>query len=137
MANALAHKHNLTKAEFCICAALHYANLSHDIELINIVKTKRQSIKMDLKAYKESKERDLKMKSDRNTSNNLDKVDNSVHVDTSDNLDNLDNSNDSSGSGSSLLIGYIIFLILSGIAYLIVGNLGIIVFLFILYKLYK
>ena len=121
----------------CICAALHYANLSHDIELINIVKTKRQSIKMDLKAYKESKERDLKMKSDRNTSNNLDKVDNSVHVDTSDNLDNLDNSNDSSGSGSSLLIGYIIFLILSGIAYLIGGNLGIIVFLFILYKLYK
>ncbi len=134
MANALAHKHTLTKAEFCICAALHYANLSHDIELINIVKTKRQSIKMDLKAYKESKERDLKMKSDRNTSNNLDKVDNSVHVDTS---DNLDNSNDSSGSGSSLLIGYIIFLILSGIAYLIGGNLGIIVFLFILYKLYK
>ena len=95
---------------------------------------------MDLEAYKESKERELKMKSDRNTSDNLDKVDNSVHVDTSDNLDNLDNldnSNDSSGSGSSLLIGYIIFLILSGIAYLIGGNLGIIVLIFILYKFSK
>ena len=131
MANTLAHKHTLTKAEFCIRADLHYANLSHDIELINIVKTKRQSIKMDLEAYKESKERELKMKSDRNTSDNLDKVDNS------DNLDNLDNSNDSSGSGSSLLIGYIIFLILSGIAYLIGGNLGIIVLIFILYKFSK
>lgn len=152
VANALAYKHAIMKAEFCIRTALHYANLSHDIELINIVKTRRQSIKMDLKEYKKSKEINLKKKSvnsnieedlhksnnpDYTSSENVSDINTLDNVDGSDNLDNSNNSDDSSTSGGSTFIGCLIILVLLGIAYAIGGFFGIIVVLFILYKIVK